>query len=66
MFFNTSRIERLERELVLLEDLFADALKRIAKLEGPQVESRYGMKVDGTPKKKPGRKQKEKSDVRIS
>ena len=49
-------------ELVLLEDLFADALKRIAKLE----EARWGLKVDGSPKKKPGRKQKEKSDVRIS
>ena len=62
MFFNKSRLERLERELVLLEDLFADALKRIAKLE----EARWGLKVDGSPKKKPGRKQKEKSDVRIS
>jgi hypothetical protein len=59
MFFNKSRLEKLERELVLLEDLFADALKRIAKLE----EARYGLKVDGTPKAKPGRKAK---DVRIS
>jgi hypothetical protein len=59
MFFNTKRIERLEREVVMLEDLFADALKRIMKLE----EARYGLKVDGTPKAKPGRKVK---DVRIS
>ena len=59
MFLNTLRLERLERELVLLEDLFADALKRIAKLE----EARYGLKVDGTPKAKLGRKAK---DVRIS
>jgi len=54
MFFNKSRIEKLEREVVMLEDLFAVALKRIAKLE----EARYGLKVDGTPKAKPGRKQK--------
>ena len=59
MFFNTKRLERLEREVVMLEDLFADALKRIMKLE----EARYGLKVDGTPKAKPGRKVK---DVRIS
>jgi hypothetical protein len=59
MFFNTKRIERLEREVVMLEDLFADALKRIMKLE----EARYGLKVDGTPKAKPGRKVK---DERIS
>ena len=54
MFFNNKRIEQLEREVVMLEDLFADALKRIMKLE----EARYGLKVDGTPKAKPGRKQK--------
>ena len=59
MFFNTKRIEQLEREVVMLEDLFADALKRIMKLE----EARYGLKVDGTPKAKPGRKAK---DERIS
>ena len=52
MFFNTKRIERLEREVVMLEDLFADALKRIMKLE----EARWGLKVDGTAKAKPGRK----------
>jgi hypothetical protein len=52
MFFNTKRIEQLEREVIMLEDLFADALKRIMKLE----EARYGLKVDGTPKAKPGRK----------
>ena len=59
MFFNNKRIEQLEREVVMLEDLFADALKRIMKLE----EARYGLKVDGTPKAKPGRKVK---DERIS
>ena len=59
MFFNTKRTECLEREVVMLEDLFADALKRIMKLE----EARYGLKVDGTPKAKPGRKAK---DERIS
>lgn len=59
MFFNTKRIEQLEREVIMLEDLFADALKRIMKLE----EARWGLKVDGTPKAKPGRKVK---DERIS
>ena len=54
MFFNTKRIEQLEREVIMLEDLFADALKRIMKLE----EARWGLKVDGTPKAKPGRKAK--------
>ena len=54
MFFNTKRIEQLEREVIMLEDLFADALKRIMKLE----EARWGLKVDGTPKAKPGRKVK--------
>jgi len=52
MFFNTKRIEQLEREVIMLEDLFADALKRIMKLE----DAKYGLKVDGTPKAKPGRK----------
>ena len=59
MFFNNKRIEQLEREVVMLEDLFADALKRIMKLE----EARWGLKVDGTAKAKPGRKVK---DERIS
>jgi hypothetical protein len=54
MFFNTKRIEQLEREVIMLEDLFADALKRIMKLE----EARWGLKVDGTAKAKPGRKVK--------
>ena len=52
IFFNTKRIEQLEREVIMLEDLFADALKRIMKLE----QARWGLKVDGTPKAKPGRK----------
>ena len=55
MFFNTKRIEQLEREVIMLEDLFADALKRIMKLE----EARWGLKVDGSPKAKPGRKAKD-------
>ena len=54
MLFNTKRLERLEREVVMLEDLFRSALRRIANLE----DARYGLKVDGTPKAKPGRKQK--------
>ena len=38
----------------MLEDLFAQALQRISNLE----EARWGLKVDGTPKAKPGRKVK--------
>jgi hypothetical protein len=53
------RLTRLEHEIAMLESLFADSLKRIMKLE----EARWGLKVDGTPKAKPGRKAK---DVRIS
>ena len=48
------RLTRLEHEIAMLESLFADSLKRIMKLE----EARWGLKVDGTPKAKPGRKQK--------
>ena len=59
IFFNSSRVERLEREVVMLEDLFAQALHRINKLE----EARWGLKVDGTPKAMPGRIAK---DERIS
>jgi len=54
LLFKTKRLERLEQEVVMLEDLFAQALQRIDKLE----EARWGLKVDGTPKAKPGRKQK--------
>ena len=54
MFFNTKRIEQLEREVIMLEDLFAQALQRIDKLE----QARWGLRVDGTPKAKPGRKVK--------
>lgn len=54
LLFKTKRLERLEREVVMLEDLFAQALQRIDKLE----EARWGLKVDGTPKAKPGRKVK--------
>ena len=59
LLFKTKRLERLEREVVMLEDLFAQALQRIGKLE----EARWGLKVNGTPKAKPGRKVK---DERIS
>jgi hypothetical protein len=59
LLFKTKRLERLEREVVMLEDLFHSALQRIDKLE----EARWGLKVDGTPKAKPGRKVK---DERIS
>jgi hypothetical protein len=54
LLFKTKRLERLEREVVMLEDLFHSALQRIDKLE----EARWGLKVDGTPKEKPGRKVK--------
>jgi uncharacterized protein involved in exopolysaccharide biosynthesis len=59
LLFKTKRLERLEREVVMLENLFAQALQRIDKLE----QARWGLKVDGTPKSKPGRKVK---DERIS
>jgi hypothetical protein len=59
LLFKTKRLERLEREVVMLEDLFHSALQRIANLE----EARWGLKVDGTAKAKPGRKVK---DERIS
>ena len=59
LLFKTKRLERLEREVVMLEDLFRSALRRIANLE----EARWGLKVNGTPKAKPGRKAK---DERIS
>ena len=54
LLFKTKRLERLEQEVVMLEDLFRSALRRIANLE----EARWGLKVDGTPKAKPGRKAK--------
>jgi len=59
LLFKTKRLERLEQEVVMLEDLFRSALKRISNLE----EARWGLRVDGTPKAKPGRKAK---DERIS
>ena len=59
LLFKTKRLERLEREVVMLEDLLFQALQRIDKLE----QARWGLKVDGTPKAKPGRKVK---DERIS
>ena len=54
LLFKTKRLERLEQEVVMLEDLFAQALQRISNLE----EARWGLKDDGTPKAKPGRKVK--------
>jgi len=48
------RLTRIEHEIAMLESFFADSLDRIIKLE----EARYGLKVDGTPKAKPGRKVK--------
>ena len=54
LLFKTKRLERLEQEVVMLEDLFAQALQRIDKLE----QARWGLKADGTPKAKPGRKVK--------
>ena len=59
LLFKTKRLERLEQEVIMLEDLFAQALQRIVKLE----QARWGLKADGTPKAKPGRKVK---DERIS
>jgi hypothetical protein len=59
LLFKTKRLERLEQEVIMLEDLFAQALQRIDKLE----QARWGLKADGTPKAKPGRKVK---DERIS
>ena len=59
LLFKTKRLERLEQEVVMLEELFRSALVRIANLE----DARWGLKVDGTPKAKPGRKVK---DERIS
>jgi len=59
LLFKTKRLERLEQEVVMLEDLFRSALRRISNLE----EARWGLRVDGTPKAKPGRKAK---DERIS
>ena len=52
LLFKTKRLERLEQEVVMLEDLFHSALQRIANLE----DARWGLKVNGTPKAKPGRK----------
>jgi hypothetical protein len=54
LLFKTKRLERLEQEVIMLEDLFAQALQRIDKLE----QARWGLKDDGTPKAKPGRKVK--------
>ena len=66
MFFNTKRIETLEREAMFIRtrvDLLASSLEeaiiRIERLEA----ARWGLKVDGSPKAKPGRKAK---DARIS
>ena len=64
MFFNTKRIETLEREAMFIRtrvDLLASSLEeaiiRIERLEA----ARWGLKVDGTPKAKPGRKAKDET-----
>ena len=66
MFFSKSKLEGEIAFLRVRVDLLSSACEqletRIERLEA----ARWGMKIDGTPKKKPGRKQKEKSDVRIS
>jgi hypothetical protein len=61
MFFNNKRIEKLEQDAMFLRtriDLLAssveEAIIRIERLEA----ARWGMKIDGTPKAKPGRKAK--------
>jgi hypothetical protein len=66
MFFNNKRIEQLEQDAMFLRtriDLLAysleEAITRIERLEA----ARWGLKVDGSPKAKPGRKAK---DERIS
>jgi hypothetical protein len=59
LLFKTKRLERLEQEVVMIEELLKHALQRIGNLE----DARWGLKVDGTPKAKPGRKAK---DERIS
>ncbi len=65
MFFNTKRIETLEREAMFIRtrvDLLASSLEeaiiRIERLEA----ARWGLKVDGTPKAKPGRKAKDEKN----
>jgi hypothetical protein len=63
MFFNKSKLEGEIAFLRVRVDLLASACEqletRIERLEA----ARWGLKVDGTPKAKPGRKVK---DVRIS
>lgn len=66
MFFNNKRIEQLEQDAMFLRtriDLLVYSLEeatiRIERLEA----ARWGLKVDGTAKAKPGRKAK---DERIS
>ena len=54
MFFKNKRIEQLEASLMFLDAQIDGLRNRINKLE----EARWGFKVDGTPKAKPGRKAK--------
>jgi hypothetical protein len=59
MFFNNKRIEFLERRLAIQASIFERLETRVERLEA----ARWGLKVDGTAKAKPGRKAK---DERIS
>jgi hypothetical protein len=54
MFFKNKRIEQLEASLMFLDAQIDGLRNRINKLE----EARWGFKVDGTPKAKPGKKVK--------
>ena len=59
MFFNNKRIEFLEHRLAIQASIFEKLETRVERLEA----ARWGLKVDGTAKAKPGRKAK---DERIS
>jgi hypothetical protein len=59
MFFNNKRIEFLEHRLAIQASILEKMETRIERLEA----ARWGLKVDGTAKAKPGRKVK---DERIS
>ena len=52
MFFNNKHIEFLEHRLAIQASILEKMETRIERLEA----ARWGLKVDGTPKAKPGRK----------
>jgi len=54
MFFNNNRIKLLEESITYLDKLIDDLRERVYLLENAP----YGVKKDGTPKAKPGRKAK--------